>query len=770
MVTRRDAPSSERRKGEEPTNAKTGNPFLVIPHGIGDLQGHAGGGGPPKELVTVDDSFREQLVKTLDETRVALSQELQRYPLLLGAMILRLRETGIAKSHRPIDLIERAGIQPAGHAHIDEMLVGTTASGIDQLHILIRQAQALKLKANLSAILRIEPWSRARRNPEGTLTLRQRGQALLRVFRYHDDSASQAAWASVLQILKQMQVTFRIISIGRDEVLQLQNVDAIDEETLNRLLEHPGVRSMSADPLVVSSMTTSAFTLPAASNQVLGKPRADLPTVAVFDTGVAPGNLPLQGWITSREVYVLPPETDHIHGTAVASLVAGASMLNAGFANTACLVHDVCGLESVPSGGKLSDLTLRLQDAVKKRPDVKVWNLSLGVPAPCHPQLFSDFSQVLDDLSDRYGVLFVVAAGNYELDPRRIWPTMLSMDADRISSPGDAVRALTVGSIAHAEATDTLVKENEPPPYTRRGPGPVFTPKPDIVHHGGNVHDSGDAAYPWASGTASTAVMGANGAPYSGFGTSYAAPLASAMAAHAWAALKGHTTLPPNPSLVKALMIHAAQLASPDYQPWERRYFGAGLPKNAMAMLYDRDDSFTLVFEAQLLPGNMRWRKVPYPIPAALLHEGKFRGEVIITAAYAPPLDAAYGAEYVRANLEVNFGLLDGDNFHGKIPPKGEQGTTGLEAQQVQHGGKWAPVKTQRKAFPQGIAGDTWVLQASLTQRAFEASLQEAMKAYIVVTLRALDGDPQVHTQGVQALRSINWVQQQLPLNIPITV
>ena len=118
MVTRRDAPSSERRKGAEPPKAKAENPFLVIPHGIGDLQGHAGGGGPAKELVTVDDSFRNQLVKTLDETRAVLFQEQQTYPMLLGAMMIRLRETGIAKSHRPIDLIERAGIQSAGHAHI----------------------------------------------------------------------------------------------------------------------------------------------------------------------------------------------------------------------------------------------------------------------------------------------------------------------------------------------------------------------------------------------------------------------------------------------------------------------------------------------------------------------------------------------------------------------------------------------------------------------------------------------------------------------------
>jgi serine protease AprX len=742
---------------------------LVVAHRNADLQGHAGGGGPPKELVTVDTAFRAQLNQTLDHTKAALAAQMRGHPAMLGGMIFRLRETGIAKSHRPVDLVQQAQIQPAGHAHIDEMLVGSTTASMDYLHRIVEQTETKKLKANLSAILRIEPWTRARRNPEGTLTLRESGQALLRVFRYHDEGASNAAWEAVLQLITRLEIPSRTITIGRSKIIQLRGLDKVSDEELDLLLEHPAVRSMTADQRVMTTATGPALNISAAANQTLGQPRAGLPTVAVFDTGVAVGNLALKNWVSSRATYVNSPDTNYEHGTAVASLVAGASAINTSFPDTACMVHDVCGLES-GAGGQISDLILRLQDAVKRKPDVKVWNLSLGVPAPSHEQLFSEFSQALDQLSDDYGVLFVVASGNYETSPRRVWPTGLLAGEDRVSSPGEAVRALTVGSIAHLDAADTVVKVGEPAPYSRRGPGPVFTPKPDIVHFGGNAHHTGNATYPWASGMASTAVLQANGAILLGFGTSYAAPLASAMAAHAWASLLGHKALTPSPSLVKALMIHAAQLSNPDFSPLERRYYGAGLPQSAVDVLYDRDDSFTLVFEASLLPGNMRWRKTPYPIPPALLHNGRFRGEVIITAAYAPPVDATHGAEYVRANLEVNWGYIDGDRFHGKIPPEGEEGSTGLEVQQVKHGGKWAPVKTQRRAFPGGIAGDTWALQASMTQRAFEAPLEVAMNAFIVVTLRALDGNPDVHSQGIRAMLATNWVQNQLPVRVPIRV
>jgi hypothetical protein len=301
--------------------------------------------------------------------------------------------------------------------------------------------------------------------------------------------------------------------------------------------------------------------------------------------------------------------------------------------------------------------------------------------------------------------------------------------------------------------------------------GPVFTPKPDIVHFGGNVHANGIGSPTWKSGAASTAVLTANNQLIYGFGTSYAAPLVSAMAAHTWAALEGHAVLTASPHVVKALLIHSAQISNPELTPTEKRYYGSGVPLNALNVLYDRDDSFTLAFEAQLTTGNMRWRKSPYPVPQVLLPNGKFRGEVIITAAYAPPLNGTYGAEYVRANLELNWGFLDGNSFKGRVPWDGEKGTSGLEAQQVEHGGKWSPVKTQRKVFAEGIqGGDAWALQAKMYQRAFESSPVEPMRVTIIVTLRSLDGNPNVHTQGIQALNNTNWIRNNLPVQVPIHV
>ena len=403
----------------------------------------------------------------------------------------------------------------------------------------------------------------------------------------------------------------------------------------------------------------------------------------------------------------------------------------------------------------------RLRTAVRARPDIRVWNLSLGGPE-AHEEYFSEFSQALDELSDECDVLFVVSSGNYLDKPRRGWPTDAALN-DRVAMPAESVRALTVGSVTHLDDAGAWVAAGSPAPYSRRGPGPVFTPKPDIVHVGGGVH------HPWSVGPSSVTALGVTDGADLTFGTSFAAPIAAGMAAHAWHALRGRPNMGPHPALVKALLIHSAQLSSPAYSVHERRYYGAGRPSDVLSALYDSDDSFTLVFEAQVLP-SMRWRKAPYPIPQCLVHEGKFRGEVIITAVYSPPLNPNAGSEYVRANVEVSFGVLDGERITGKVPMESEVGQTGYESAQVEHGGKWAPVKVHRRVFPSGVSGEQWALQSTVFLRAYEPPLAEALRVTILVTLRALDGNRNVHADGLRALAATNWVREVLPARVPVRV
>ncbi|WP_285130754.1 S8 family anti-phage peptidase IteS [Leclercia adecarboxylata] len=752
------------RRGSQSNNAKVENPILRIPFSRADLGTIDVTGGGSKELVSVTPAYRQGLVSNLSSTKQYLQAKLSNFPGSMGTIVFKLREQGIAKSHRPNKLAREAGLQNAGHAKIDEMLVAAHAGSFDVLESVILHRDIKQIIANLSAIERIEPWDESRKLPCGKDDLFNAENILVRLFQYSGEDATDSNYESILSILEENEIEFSAIRQRRGlPLLRLVNLSDFDHPILQDLIDHPGVRTLIPEPKY-SAFPVSAGSVDGSVVSDYLSPNPELPIVAVFDTGVSPVAVTIAPWVTSHETYVVPPDTRYEHGTMVSSLVSGANYLNNGHSwipNTRSRVHDVCGLEE--NGSYTSDLIVRLTDAVAKRPDIKIWNLSLG-GGPCDPNVFSEFAMTLDKLSDQFGILFVLAAGNYLSHPRRTWPNPSNLnDADLISSPGESVRALTVGAVSHLDATGALSSAGSPTPYSRRGPGPIFTPKPDIVHAGGGVHA------PWAAGVSSLKVVGPDNRLSSSFGTSFSAPIVSSLAAHTWQKIAANPEFNVSPSLVKALLIHSAQLSSPDYSTNERRYYGAGLPEEIIETLHDSDERFTLVFQTFLVPG-MRWRKENYPIPSSLIDNGKFKGEIIITAAYAPPLDPNAGSEYVRANVELSFGLIENNSMKGKVPMEGETGQSGYESAQIEHGGKWSPVKIHRKKFSRGIASGNWAIQAKATLRANEPPLREPLPVTIIVTLRSLDGNTQIYSDGVRALNSNNWIHSALPVRMSVSV
>jgi len=730
-------------------------------------------------LVPVTEKLRQKLQVSVDNAFDVIAAEAQAVPDVPGVMVIRLRTAAVAKSHRPLDLISEANMPQAGHGEINEMLVAVDPVSLAQLKTVIAQRNTKAIRANLSAVEEFEAWDAQHRLPGNLrqLPLPEALQALqnlnrrlmIRVFSHQSEAMTSLVLERLKQLFRYHGLTFSSIAqrIGSPLFLVEMN-DAMTQLAFTAIVQFQGVRKIMPEPRILPT----AAAVPVLPRFTAVPPAPDLPIVAVFDSGIDPRSAPMAPWVASRDPYVLPPDTDYVHGTAVGSLIVDSSGMNGShpyFPLAACRIHDVCALEV--NGAPQSDLILRLREAIPKHPEIKVWNLSLG-GAEIADDEFSDFGRELDSLSDAHGVLFIVAAGNYVHTPRRGWPTNGTLLSDRISSPGDSVRALTIGAVTHRESAASLVRTDEPAPYSRRGPGPVFTPKPDIVHVGGNADANMDSA------GIGVHVLAPGVQFPCGCGTSYASPIAAAMAARTWQAL----ALPGrpydvavSPTMVKALMIHSAQLNSPERTAFDRRYYGAGLPGDPGAVLYDSDSSFTTLFELDIVD-TMKWRKTPYPIPPSLLHEGKLRAEVIITAVYAPPLNPSAGAEYVRFNVDVGFGTFSpgakdgGLAFHGCVPVEGELGTTGFEEAQVEHGGKWSPVKIYRRRFSKGVAGQMWGLQATILRRAFEPPLAQPLRVVIAVTLRSLDGNPNVYEEGRRLLAAENWISQDLAQRIDVPV
>ena len=758
--------------------ANTENPILLVKPRKSDHQQRViAGFGEPKEIVPVTRTLREHLTQRLAAVSNDLVANYKKYPGIPAVISLRLRPEAMAKSHRPMALLERVGMRPVGTQRLGELLLPATQNSLKHLMEVIEQNNAKVIRANISTIDELHPYGaddvlRVNQAP----TKRQREQAIrlisewiqadkpmvLERFTSDDGHIDSAIYQHLQSLLQQLGVKVSDFSLqssgGAAKIVRLSSV-----ETAQQLASFPGLRSLvAADEFTPIELQPQWFNLIGkAPPGALPAPAPELPIVGVIDTGIPKNDAVLKPWITAHNTYVLPPDTDQLHGTFVAGLIAGARPLNSNdtrFPSAQARILDVSALATTKPGTTFDEMLLAITESVKKYPTVKVLNCSFGSKNPGHMDEFGQFARELDALSDEMGVLFVIAAGNYETQPLRSWPNPSDLaGADRLSQPAESVRALTVGSIAHLDA---LVAAGDPSPFSRRGPGPAKTPKPDLTHRGGNCDASGTFD---GVGVRSLLPGGHVG---ESIGTSFSTPLVSAIAANVWQTLE-KKGLPARPEVVKALLIHAAAISSPKRTPEEHNYHGFGIPESVMDTLFCSPNTFTLMFDADLYDG-INWEKTPFPIPACLHPNGThFRGEIVMTLVYSPPVNGKHGAEYIRANVNASFGSYDPDDdgelhHHGLIPMDAPDKHDLYEEALIDHGFKWSPVKVYRGRFKNGKAGHNFRLKLELLRRAGEPAQPDPQQAVVLITMRGIEPDQPVYNDGIKALRAVQWVTEKV--------
>ncbi|MFC3505490.1 S8 family serine peptidase [Micromonospora krabiensis] len=170
--------------------------------------------------------------------------------------------------------------------------------------------------------------------------------------------------------------------------------------------------------------------------------------VGVIDTGVDQTHPDLADRVAAAENFTADPDAvDRVgHGTHVASTIAGTAAASQGryrgMAPGATLYSaKVCTIEGCPESAILAGMTWAAQQGVK------VANMSLG--GTDSPET-DPIEAALTDLTHRYGVLFVVAAGNSGQGGE-----------STIDSPGGVAEALTVGAVT---------KTGELAEFSGRGP------------------------------------------------------------------------------------------------------------------------------------------------------------------------------------------------------------------------------------------------------------------------------------------------------------
>lgn len=699
------------------------------------------------------------------------------------AIKIKLRLKALAKSNRPYALLESHALPVVAVDRIGELIVAGTAGRIRSLSSSVATVRSKKDLYAISTIESFSIWEQSRD-----------------IFRASDDAAASALLDEAKTAGNLVKITFfpwmaatapgnqqSAISAPSSAVpstaletaqsylagtdLKVQSarvastrpviyVSPTESTTTAELASIPGVRTISiAQNYHVGDESAPQFYSPLRemAPSAMRAVNPDSPIVGVLDTGV--NSQLLEPWVADRVNYEVGAELDEGHGTFVSGLVVDAFGFNDDndrYPDDSARIFDA----QIMPGNGISEAFLHERVAeVLASPaaaGIKIWNCSFGALRLGDPD-YGTFAQELDAISSEKGVLFVIAAGNYSDGPPRGWPPAAGAKfADRISSPSEAVRSLTIGARSHKGG---MVKAGSPSSYTRRGPSFAAHVKPEVCHWAGDVGSDGDL-----SGFGIQSVV-PSGHLAESVGTSFAAPIVSSIAANTWRTLElSGAVQSVRPELVKGLLVHSAAVNDTSTESEYRDYYGWGVPLGSAEILGNDSGSFTTVHEVVLTPGS-NWFKDPFPVPACLLTDAnKFQGEVILTLAYAPPIDPAFGAEAVRYEVEGSFGSFrqasNGKTKFDSITP-GEKLPADLwEANQIAEG-KWSPIKTYRNAYPQGSAGGEWALRLSLTERVSN-EIQREQLVYAIITFRALESGKPVYQNGIEAIKKLNYENREL--------
>jgi len=374
------------------------------------------------------------------------------------------------------------------------------------------------------------------------------------------------------------------------------------------------------------------------------------PVVGVLDSGIK-RNAYLSPWLLDEsETYYGDELQDKSHGSMVASVLEYSDEINAtDYAST----EGVMMLEAViaPDLHKEAiypeDLLDNVRDAIERHRNIKIWTMSAGTTEESEPDSFSEYGMALDNIADENNVLIIKSAGNSSAFMRSAQP-------ERIAKMADSVRSLVVGSIAGEKSTYDFAEIDMPSPFTRRGPGPVYIIKPDLVAYGGNAGIRPDGKLT----TTGVKVFDGDGRPTRAPGTSFSTPWIARIAAELDFLLDGDF----DPLLIKALLVHNASYPAGERMKMEdkKKYMGFGMPSGTREILYNSENEITLILRDKLPKGSFI-DILDFPFSQSMIgDDGMYHGQIILTMVSTPILRSSEGPEYCQSDIKVAFGTMEG--------------------------------------------------------------------------------------------------------------
>lgn len=556
------------------------------------------------------------------------------------------------------------------------------------------------------------------------------------------------------------------------------------EDALSRLQAHPLVRSIR--PPIRLQLTDDHGSLggahvTGAAPLAIPQPAADAvyPIVGVIDSGVGRA---LDSWVVGRFDYLDEGEYDVGHGTGVAGLIAVPQLVNSPTVapeRNGCMIYDA---PLYPKGsftdhyqtgfsGFLEEIEQAVAEA-RENHGVRIFNLSINAISDVERHRYSIYAARLDQISDAYGVIFVNSAGNLEPgEGRTPWQKKpievvryfaSRTQADTIYKPSESVRSISVGALnppgsAHIERAPTV--------YTCRGPGLQVGVKPDVAAYGG-------AGGVGPGGSTGLSSISPSGVKQDVVGTSYAAPLVARTLAGLDVETRGGLAT----EALRAMFLHHTEmpeiLQKRGMKDLGRQFVGFGQPASVAEMLETGDHQMTMLFQSRLTIGERKPAilRFPFDWPTSLVENGTCSGRVKMTLVYSPPLDPAFGAEFVRVHLEAslrqrqdNTSKAGLQSFTNQIPARYLPNTSGLgvpERALIDHGLKWWPSKQYEKTLNNHGQFSNWRLEVTSLVRAEAVFPAAGVPFAVVLTIEDPDGRKPVFREMQNSLQSSRAITQ----------
>ncbi|NRD20062.1 S8 family peptidase [Winogradskyella eckloniae] len=374
----------------------------------------------------------------------------------------------------------------------------------------------------------------------------------------------------------------------------------------------------------------------------------EYPIIGVLDSGIAK-NQYLSPWLLDRNFSSYPEDlVNPTHGSCVSSIIIYGDDLEGEnwTGNSGCKLFDATVFpDETKESIDEDELIANIREAIKKNSDIKIWNLSLGTKSEADLNDFSDFGKALDDIQISNEVIICKSTGNCRNFER-------GFPKSRIARSGDSIRSLVVGSIAHSKNENDIADVNHPSPFTRIGPGPANSIKPDLVSYGGNAGMNGGRRV--ENGVKAIAP---DGSPVKIIGTSFSTPRVTSLLSE----LNFKVREKFNPTLLKALAIHSAKYPLGVNFPINEKVnqMGFGIASSADEIIYNDPHEITLILQENINKGEFI-EILDFPFPESLIDdEGHFYGEVKVTLVAQPVLREKQGAEYCQSNLDLMFGTYE---------------------------------------------------------------------------------------------------------------